>query len=248
MFYPQFDGENPILMYRNGIKIMGNEPKKIGRSNQVLALHELLDLPHCIYFSDTASQTVIINTNAVKKCGYVSTEDAIGKTIHAVATRETANHVIKTHQHVMHTHSLHIGLDEVHLKYVTSFTCMSIVRPWYDENDKLLGIFGCSIDLINIDISKTLQTLVNVGLLNTQALNGAINKKGFIINNQYFSPRETQCIRYYIRGKTVNEIARILNLSPRTIQHYLENVKYKIGVTHKNDLISYIIDHTNGEI
>ncbi|KIE05687.1 hypothetical protein NF27_DN00030 [Candidatus Jidaibacter acanthamoeba] len=52
------------------------------------------------------------------------------------------------------------------------------------------------------------------------------------------SKREIESICFFIHSKSSKEIGRILNLSYRTIETYLANAMYKIGVNSKSDLIN----------
>ena len=52
------------------------------------------------------------------------------------------------------------------------------------------------------------------------------------------APQEKRCILYLLEGKTAKETARKLSLSPRTIEHYLDNIRQKVGVRRKIDLIT----------
>lgn len=49
--------------------------------------------------------------------------------------------------------------------------------------------------------------------------------------------REAECIYYLLKGRTYKEIAKILHLSHRTIETYLNNIRHKAGVASKEDLI-----------
>lgn len=51
------------------------------------------------------------------------------------------------------------------------------------------------------------------------------------------SKRETESLYLYTRGKTSKEIGKILQLSNRTVENYLQNIKCKFGVTTKAELI-----------
>ncbi|GAB4393210.1 MAG: hypothetical protein Tsb005_10520 [Gammaproteobacteria bacterium] len=53
--------------------------------------------------------------------------------------------------------------------------------------------------------------------------------------------RETDCLFYMLHGKTCKEIANILNLSHRTVETYLMNVKQKLGCTTNRTLIDYAV-------
>lgn len=48
-----------------------------------------------------------------------------------------------------------------------------------------------------------------------------------------FSNREHQCILHMENGLTAKEIAKTLSISPRTVEHYIDNIKDKLGVKNK---------------
>jgi DNA-binding CsgD family transcriptional regulator len=51
------------------------------------------------------------------------------------------------------------------------------------------------------------------------------------------SQREKQCLNQLLQGKTAKEIAMALDdLSPRTIEFYLENIKKKLRCSHRGEL------------
>ena len=53
----------------------------------------------------------------------------------------------------------------------------------------------------------------------------------------YFTQREAECLFYLMRGLTIVATAKMLDLSPRTVEFYVKNMKIKIGVRTKNKLI-----------
>jgi DNA-binding CsgD family transcriptional regulator len=58
--------------------------------------------------------------------------------------------------------------------------------------------------------------------------------------NMYFTKREAECMTWLLKGKTINSIATILNLSPRTVEYYVKNMKAKIGCRTKFELIDLV--------
>ena len=52
------------------------------------------------------------------------------------------------------------------------------------------------------------------------------------------TPREIDCLSFYMRGGSTRTIADRLNLSIRTIEFYIENIKSKLGVNKRAELIS----------
>lgn len=53
------------------------------------------------------------------------------------------------------------------------------------------------------------------------------------------SNREKQCLRLFLQGKTAKETASILQLSHRTIEEYLRNIKIKLQCARKRDLLKF---------
>lgn len=53
----------------------------------------------------------------------------------------------------------------------------------------------------------------------------------------YLTKREAECLAYLLHGKTAKEIAKIFNISYRTIESYIRNIKVKLNSTTKDQLI-----------
>lgn len=58
----------------------------------------------------------------------------------------------------------------------------------------------------------------------------------------YLSKRQAQCLFNAIQGKRIKEIARLLNLSARTIEDNLRAIRQKLSCRNKNDLIATLFD------
>jgi LuxR family quorum-sensing transcriptional regulator LasR len=55
---------------------------------------------------------------------------------------------------------------------------------------------------------------------------------------EQLSPRELECLKWWVSGKTVDEIGLILGRSERTIRFHLTNVKHKLGAAGKAQAIA----------
>ena len=55
----------------------------------------------------------------------------------------------------------------------------------------------------------------------------------------FFTKRETECLEFLSLGKTTKEIARILDLSPRSVDFYFQNLKKKTGLSRRK-LVIYL--------
>jgi DNA-binding CsgD family transcriptional regulator len=53
--------------------------------------------------------------------------------------------------------------------------------------------------------------------------------------------RETECILFLSLGYTAKDMADELGLSPKTIQHHLENIKQKLGCRKKSHIVKSVL-------
>lgn len=57
---------------------------------------------------------------------------------------------------------------------------------------------------------------------------------------EILTQREVECACYVAQGKSYKEIARLLSLSPRTVEEHASNVRKKFGCRNKSQLISHL--------
>jgi DNA-binding CsgD family transcriptional regulator len=58
----------------------------------------------------------------------------------------------------------------------------------------------------------------------------------------YFTQREAECLYYLGRGLTIVSTAKMLELSPRTVEFYVKNMKVKVKLKTKSQLIEMAHD------
>jgi DNA-binding CsgD family transcriptional regulator len=57
------------------------------------------------------------------------------------------------------------------------------------------------------------------------------------------TPRQHECLFFLVRNKSAKEISEILDLSHRTVEDYLEEIKLKLNCISKSQLIDKAISH-----
>ena len=62
------------------------------------------------------------------------------------------------------------------------------------------------------------------------------------LGNAFLSQREYECLRYANKCYSLKEIAKQINISPRTVETYLNSVKNKLGIARRSDLIMFELD------
>lgn len=78
--------------------------------------------------------------------------------------------------------------------------------------------------------------------LDFKALNKQIYKVNYNAKDDFeLTKRQHLCLYFLVRGKSAKEIARVLNLSPRTVESYITQLKIKFHCSSKNELVEKAI-------
>tara|TARA_A100001015_G_C15033344_1_gene734544 strand:- start:2500 stop:2907 length:408 start_codon:yes stop_codon:yes gene_type:complete len=56
----------------------------------------------------------------------------------------------------------------------------------------------------------------------------------------YLTHREAQCSYYLLQGHTIKQAGKALDLSPRTVEFYLKNIKKKLSLRKKTEVLSLL--------
>ncbi len=64
------------------------------------------------------------------------------------------------------------------------------------------------------------------------------------IDDGYLTKREIECSRLLAEDMGMKEIARILNISHRTVEKHLNNAKRKLGFKKQSCLVKYIVENS----
>ncbi|KTC86814.1 helix-turn-helix transcriptional regulator [Legionella brunensis] len=111
---------------------------------------------------------------------------------------------------------------------------------------KFNNYFEDRITFIREDLQKShiLETqlsefidLFNVSLKQKDLVNQALSTDFYPSETKIqLTPREKEILFWYIRGKTSDETAKLLNISRRTIERHFENLRDKFGCYSKNQI------------
>ena len=220
-----------------GIKLLAPGTAAVGVSVENLMASSLN-----FYFMDEMSFMQKMSEATASSCGYLSAHDGVGKSIRDISQGETAKEVLANDRNVVITQTSHIITETFTRRDEIELTAISIKFPWFQDNN-VLGILGCSI-LLGYenapDLPNALQLLMQTGLL---ASDSAPIFQGLKIGDVYFDQRDKEIMFLLVRGKTAKQIARVMKLSHRTIEHRLEAIKRKLGVFSKSELIERVINY-----
>ncbi len=128
------------------------------------------------------------------------------------------------------------------------------MQNFYIENIELLKTFTGSFNLAaadlilptnkNLAIYKDFRPLMHLDEYDRKKIDEfikltPINKRPLMTENGeiFLATKELECLNLLASGNTANQISHILNLSKRTIEKHLENIRHKLN---KKDKISII--------
>lgn len=116
----------------------------------------------------------------------------------------------------------------------------SFIRYFKKENRRLLDDLIAEPYNLEKEIGKEFKNRPNFFLdvpSNTKKIE-MLKQLGIIdpFDDLLLSPREKECIRLLIKGYTATQTGEILQLSKRTVEHYLENIKLKTNSFSKLEL------------
>jgi DNA-binding CsgD family transcriptional regulator len=113
--------------------------------------------------------------------------------------------------------------------------------PFFDDRGKIIGVMCNVFDISNLKLLDLGQLLINFKKKSSHSLDIYDNFFCYKIEQDDFkydlSPRQQECLFFIIRGKTAKMVAQELNISYKTVEIYIEQIKNKLNCSSKNDLI-----------
>jgi DNA-binding CsgD family transcriptional regulator len=205
----------------------------------------LLQQPFNFYFLNPEGTTLHMNQPCVEICGFSSIKDSLGKSLVDVSTSETATKLIENCKEVITENKIKIFEEENLRNDGISMQFLSVKSPWYNDANEIIGLFGCSIVLGKQSLAAAILQISELGLLNST--NYTVNNTiipAISPNNKLLSERESLCLFHLCKGYTLKEIAKIIGLSPKTIETYIDRAKQKFKSKNKSELIAAYLKAT----
>ncbi len=155
-----------------------------------------------------------------------------------VGNYEKAVHDIKADFNLAHF----INLVERHPGYIDLY-CFGAnannpgIMNFYLNKMDILEKFKCyfkeeSSNLIN----KALKSKVILSDNMLPPYKGLLEYPSYALDSNQLTDRQADCLYYLVNGMSIKQIAKRLILSPRTVEHYLEAVKMKMGCESRVEL------------
>lgn len=122
----------------------------------------------------------------------------------------------------------------------TSFNLLLVTKmPQLDRQKNLIGTYGYAMD-----VTKKYSEISGILTKGVNQKKNSLFQYSYIIGQKpgfNLTGRQSECLFFTLRGKTCKEIGKILNLSPRTIECHMEDLKAKFICKTRNELIDKAI-------
>lgn len=108
--------------------------------------------------------------------------------------------------------------------------CSQIIKPYDAQGFSVKELVGANL------FENAAKTSSKI---DAKALRSYLQEIGLgadVARADALTPREKMCMRLLLKGKSMKEMASLLLLSPRTVEHYLESIKNKFCCRYKNEL------------
>lgn len=115
-------------------------------------------------------------------------------------------------------------------------TSRCVKNPIYDDLGNPIGIFGRATIFAGCKNIK--EAIACIFLMNKSKKHDVFDDfPGANLTN-----RESECLFLILRGKTTKDIAKFLEVSPRTVETHIDHIKIKLGVCSKSEIIHKAIE------
>lgn len=194
-------------------------------------------MPGMVSIKDTDSTFLIMNQSAANLVGHSSGKKVEGITDHELKcdAAEYAEQFIQQDQNIITTKQP-LQLLDIH-RYANGEVkfLLTTKKPITLENQTIGTLCQCIElnDNLLSSLGKAIYSL-DTAFLNEGGSSYSIQDNFPDIN---LTSQEEICLFYLMRGMTAPHIAAKLNISKRTAEFHINNIKQKLGCTSKSDVI-----------
>lgn len=189
------------------------------------------------WVKDHKFRFVSCSENLCELAGEESPHGMSGKDDFALVWRKNANHFREKDTQIFEGKLKYINIyevidliDEIGIPYKQPILITK--TPVFNKNGKCIGVAGSHVNLP----------------APPQVAQISFDEKGRLwlpdkLGKLYLTIKETEVLKYILLGNTSKQIARLMNVSHRTIEEYTDNVKRKLQCSHKYQIHSVAIEY-----
>jgi DNA-binding CsgD family transcriptional regulator len=198
------------------------------------------DIPAHVYWKKDNGEYLGCNKKQLKSLKLKNQKEIIGLTDLDLAWRKQARVLMDNDKNVLHNSHPRTFIEkaEIDKSIFTYISCKFSLKHTLLKEKIIFGI--SSENNIRIDFYEICQLITSLLSFNQPNHYSLKNLLKYALKNLPLSNREKECIYYLMKGKSNKAISNYLNLSPRTVESYMENILNKLALERKADIIDYI--------
>ena len=201
-------------------------------------------LPGLRCIKDLDSNFIGFSQDFAKLLGWQSADDPVGKTDHDIpcAVSKFAEGFRKMDTMVYQRGKKLLALD---IQPYTSGWKLVLAEksPIFSDKQALIASFHQCTDVSDMALLKPYLMLHRI---NSNILGHTTHPASYILSDTHrpfgLTEKQENCLFLLVRGKTNKEIAKILNISPRTVECHVQAIKHKLSCPRRAALIEKAID------
>lgn len=191
------------------------------------------------WVKDTKFRFMSCSENLSELAGEDSPGSMIGKDDHSLIWQKDASFFREKDSQIIKTDLKYINVVEA----IDVVTGHGIIKqhilitkaPLFNSRGKCIGIAGSHLNLPSYEEDASDEP-------------SALDEKGRLwlpdsLCNEYLTRKEVSVLRLILLGKTSKQSAKILGLSPRTVEEYTEKIKRKMQCASKYEIHAVAVEH-----
>lgn len=162
---------------------------------------------------------------------------------HTFTIIEKSNNINNYYHFASDSDSLHI--NQIYLSNLDLLTqFIQYFKNSVNQSRDLSRAYDIQFNIDKNTKGYEVETNNNNDMIDRNGFVSDISSPTILDNNviENLAVRKKQCLYYLAKGMTYKEIAFTLNLSQKTVEHYVENIKIKLNCNSRSDLIKLAWD------
>lgn len=180
----------------------------------------------CVYFSkDVSGKYLDCDDKLAQTLGFEAGSHIIGARDQDLCWKNSADIFLQNDKQILVSKTSGVFVESGQLVTGIQSTALSYKFPLKIKSKKIIGIvsFSFVLNQEKFQPDESIQHHI---------------KKEF---SALLTKRQIECLYLLVKGMTMKEIAYILKLSPRTVEHYIETIKQKLNCHSRSELISKVL-------
>lgn len=200
------------------------------------------NLPAYFFIKDMSSHYVDLSKSLEYDLG-IKIKTLIGKSDYETPWEKCADNYRQNDKIALNQKKSDV-LEPIPLSQHVVLASRCVRLPIHNDKGEDIGVLGqVEVFSTNRSFGQAIQALNHIdshyGLRETSFTQYQV---GEYKKEYQFTQRETECLFLLLRGKTAKDIGVFLEISKRTVEQYIENIKNKMGVSTRSSVIATALE------